>query len=107
MKSLLIVSLLALSMNSFAAVVRMNATGECSSTVSDQVDLDVQKEGLTKCAEFRAHMLLSEKCEQTGNGWLLDSNIARRNYQQYFNRVGMSFERTVVAKIMAVGNCEF
>lgn len=103
MKFLATFALLTLSLNSFAGVVRMVGTGECTSTVHKSVSADVQKAELTKCAESRAHLDLSGKCERTGQGWLLESNIAKRGYETSDEGTA----RTMKVSAMAVGRCEF
>lgn len=103
MKSIITMSLLALSMNAFAGVVRMVATGECSSIAPKSTSADVQKAELTKCAESRAHSALSQKCEGRGTGWLLESNIAKREFNTELTDAG----REMSVSTMAVGRCEF
>lgn len=101
MKSIIALSLLAFSMSSFAAV-RMVATGECSSTVSQRIPAETQKAELTKCAESKAHRDLSTRCEGRGTGWLLESEIAKREYRTFNSAEG----RSMSVSTMAVGRCE-
>ena len=81
----------------------MVATQECASTVDKSISEDSQKSELTKCAERRAHSELSRKCEGRGTGWLLESEIAQRNFKSFSDENG----RTMTVSAMAVGRCEF
>jgi hypothetical protein len=103
MKSLITLSLLSLSLSSFAGTIRMVGTGECSSTESLRISSEAQQAELTKCAESLAHSDLSKKCEGRGNGWLLESEIARRSVKSSIAADG----RTMSVSAMAVGRCEF
>jgi len=103
MKFLAAVALLTLSVQSFAGVVRVVATGDCTSTVPLTLSAEVQKSALTECAEQEALKNLSDKCERTGQGWLLDAGIAKRGYKTAQEGEG----RTMNVSAMAVGRCEF
>lgn len=103
MKSLIAVSLFAISLTSFAGVSRMIGTGECSALIPTSASVDAKKAELTKCAESRAHSNLSQKCEGRGTGWLLESEIAKRDFKVQVGPEG----RNISVSAMAVGRCEF
>jgi hypothetical protein len=96
-------TLLLLSFTSMASSMRMFANGECSSIAPKSSSAEAQKGILTTCAESRAHAELSKKCEARGNGWLLESEIARRD----FKTAQVSEGRSITVSAMAVGRCEF
>lgn len=102
MKTMIAVSLLALSFSSFAGVSRMIGTGECSGLYPLSANVEAKKAELTKCAESRAHSNLSQKCEGRGTGWLLESEIGRRNFDVQVGPEG----RSITVSAMAVGRCE-
>lgn len=102
MKLLTVIALFSFSVSSFAAV-QMRSFQECTNTVSARVSAEVQKAELTKCAEGRAVADLSQKCEGRGTAWLMEANIAKRDYKQYVGPEG----RTMTVGAMAVGRCEF
>ncbi len=81
----------------------MFGNGECSSIAPKSSSAEAQKANLTTCAESRAHADLSKKCEGRGNGWLMESEIARRD----FNSNQVSQGRSMTVSALAVGRCEF
>jgi hypothetical protein len=96
-------ALILFSLHSVAGSMRMFGSGECSSIAPQSSSLESQKDALTKCAESRAHADLSKKCEGRGNGWLLESEIARRDFKTAL----LSQGRSVTVSALAAGRCEF